>query len=215
MPYPEPTIDANTDSAQGQSPTHWEDLGAPPKVRGSLSSSEMLYSERYLIMTMNDQLNCLQDSLGKALQNGEGLQRVARIILNALQAYTRAAHVSFVLCTKQPTVSRLQEKEGETQNEIIRSRVLGHDEDVNLHLLRPVSDDKLVQSIFDETTTQIFPNFDEKRPQYWEVLPSTGNIKSWIAMPLIWFGQEVGLITLSHGKAGQFAGVDVDVLKKY
>lgn len=82
--------------------------------------------------------------------------------------------------------------------------------EIDLFLLRPVSQDRLAQRVFEEKKPLILadptsdPDWDSERTQ-------TSDVKSWIGLPLV-HNQPLGLITLDHNQPGYYTEVLSDLL---
>jgi len=78
-------------------------------------------------------------------------------------------------------------------------------DEIDPFLLRPVSQDRLAQRVFEEKKPLILtdptndPDWDSNRMQ-------TRDVKSWIGLPLM-HNQPLGLITLDHSKSGYYTDV--------
>lgn len=75
-------------------------------------------------------------------------------------------------------------------------------EDIDPHLLRPISSDPLITRLVHSQRPIILS--DTKRARDWEERPHTAMVRSWIGWPLIFAGQTIGLITLDHTQAGAY-----------
>lgn len=81
------------------------------------------------------------------------------------------------------------------KRELVDSYNLEEDQ-VDLWLLRPISEDKLIKAIIESKEICILASTKEN--PYWEPVASTMDIESWIGIPLVYQGNVVGLITIDH-----------------
>lgn len=75
-------------------------------------------------------------------------------------------------------------------------------EEVAQWLLRPISEDKLVQRIVASGRPLILP--DPTLDEDWEVLPETEDVRSWVGLPLVYAEDVIGLLTLDHDQSGYY-----------
>ena len=85
----------------------------------------------------------------------------------------------------------------------------GFREDSADWLVRPVSRDRLVSQIVQSQRPLILS--DSRTALDWEVLPETAEAMSWVGQPLVYGGNTIGFLTLSHSQPG-FYTPDVEGL---
>lgn len=82
----------------------------------------------------------------------------------------------------------------------------------NKGLLRPVEADPIIQEIVHTQKRKILPN--TAIAAHWEKQVGTIDVNSWIAIPLIFYGEVIGILTLDHDQAGFYADIEEDVLAR-
>ncbi len=96
--------------------------------------------------------------------------------------------------------------------ELAAYRGFGADE-VDLWLLRPVSQDDLIAGIVESRKPLILGNVSSKTG--WEVRAQTKNVRSWVGLPLVFQEQTIGLITLDHDEEGFYKPSDEELLTSF
>lgn len=79
------------------------------------------------------------------------------------------------------------------------------EEKINWKLLRPIRYDKLIGSIIENQKPYICSDILRPELSGWDsTIPQTQNIRSWMAIPLIFGGRAIGLITLDSTQPNRF-----------
>lgn len=91
----------------------------------------------------------------------------------------------------------LQRIEGDRRYQLARFNL--DDEDVAEHLVRAISDDALLQEVLEYRGVYVLDS-PADHPA-WESLDTTSDIESWIAIPLIYGDNPIGLITIDQLEA--------------
>ena len=73
-------------------------------------------------------------------------------------------------------------------------------------LLRPVAEDQLVNRIVQLREPVILGH--ARKSSYWEILPATAHIGSWVGVPLVYGEKVIGLLTLDHHQPGFYRQED-------
>ncbi|MGQ0602518.1 MAG: GAF domain-containing protein, partial [Anaerolineales bacterium] len=160
----------------------------------AINASELLGQDQELHRQAGASQKLL-DSISSSLE----LREAAEIILDGLGsliAFDRASVQVF-----KGNIRKLIAWRGFSENQI------------DSYLLRPISEDKLIEQIVRQKHPLILP--DTSKEPKWEVKTKAGVVKSWVALPLVYGDVAVGIITLDSLTPGHFQVSDSPKLERF
>lgn len=154
-------------------------------------------------LRLYEELESLYDT-GLQVSTNIDLKETAKNILTALEKIVKYKKASVQL------VSDIKMK----RELLVSSDRREKRRDYDPHLLRPVQEDPLINSILQSQGPKIIP--DTTVEAFWERnIRQTKDVRSWACIPLIYTGHIFGLITMDHDQPGFFQKKDYDRLKRF